>query len=149
MHRNAKQSKHGPLRNQNSIMQEDYVVFSFLNHLMKNSMKMLVERWKFRCQQRCLAEFNFISSGRLVAQLDNTRRNMLVIVEADESREIRMEGSQSKNHEDHIAERGINSLNHFDLVHKFIPVPRAMKIQKQRQQWRNNGKHSTKYRHGS
>ena len=34
------------------------------------------------------------------------------IVEVDESMRIRMEGSQSKNHEDHIAGRGINSLSH-------------------------------------
>ena len=49
------------------------------------------------------------------------------IVEADESVGIRMEGSQSKTHEDHIAGRGMNSLSHYDLVHKFIPMPQAMK----------------------
>ena len=32
------------------------------------------------------------------------------------------------NHEDHIAGRGDNSLQHFNLVHKFIPMPQAMKI---------------------
>ena len=35
------------------------------------------------------------------------------IVEADESMRVRMEVSQSKNHEDHIA-------SHYNLVHKFI-----------------------------
>ena len=33
-----------------------------------------------------------------------------------------------KGHEDHIAVRGINSLNHYNLVHKFIPMPKAMQI---------------------
>ena len=71
------------------------------------------------------------------------------IVEADESMRIRMEGSQSKNHEDHIAGRGMNSLQHYKLVHKFIAMSEAMKIsdakaamEEKRETWR-------KYRHGS
>ena len=32
------------------------------------------------------------------------------------------------NHEDHIAGKGENSLQHYNLVHKFIPMPQAMKI---------------------
>ena len=41
-----------------------------------------------------------------------------------------MEGTLHKDHEDHIAqrERGINSLSHYNLGHKFIPMPQAMKI---------------------
>ena len=39
-----------------------------------------------------------------------------------------MERSQSKNHEDHIAGKGMNSLSHFNIVHNFIPVLEAMKI---------------------
>ena len=31
-------------------------------------------------------------------------------------------------HEDHIAGKGANSLQHYNLVHKFIPMPQAMKI---------------------
>ena len=31
-------------------------------------------------------------------------------------------------HEDHIAGKGDNSLQHYNLVHKFIPKPQAMKI---------------------
>ena len=31
-------------------------------------------------------------------------------------------------HEDHIAVKGENSLQHYNLVHKFIPMPQAMKI---------------------
>ena len=50
------------------------------------------------------------------------------IVEADESVRIRMEGSQSKNHENHIAEKGMNSLSRYNLVHKFIPMLEAMNI---------------------
>ena len=39
-----------------------------------------------------------------------------------------MGNSEPHNHEDHIAGKGENSLQHYNLVHKFIPVPQAMKI---------------------
>ena len=29
---------------------------------------------------------------------------------------------------DHIAGKGENSLQHYNLVHKFIPMPQAMKV---------------------
>ena len=38
------------------------------------------------------------------------------------------ENSTPSNHEDHIAGKGENSLQHYNLVHKFIPMPQAMKI---------------------
>ena len=38
-----------------------------------------------------------------------------------------MEGTVHKNHKDHMAGKGINSLSHYNLVHKFIPMPQAMK----------------------
>ena len=34
----------------------------------------------------------------------------------------------SKDHEDHIVEKGFNTLGHYNLVHKFVTVPQAMKI---------------------
>ena len=40
----------------------------------------------------------------------------------------RMEGSPHKNHEDHIAGKGMHSLSHKNLVHTCIPVPQARKI---------------------
>ena len=50
------------------------------------------------------------------------------IVEADESARKRLEGTLHKDHEDHIAGKGINSLNHHNLAHRFIPMPEAMNI---------------------
>ena len=50
------------------------------------------------------------------------------IVEADESTRKRMEGSLHKYHEDHIAGKGMNSLSHYNLVRKFIPMPQALRI---------------------
>ena len=50
------------------------------------------------------------------------------ILEASESTRLRMEESLPKYHEDHIAGKGDSSLQHYNLVHKFIPMPQAMKI---------------------
>ena len=41
---------------------------------------------------------------------------------------MRMGNSIPSIHEDHIAGKGENSLQHFNLVHKYIPMPQAMKI---------------------
>ena len=50
------------------------------------------------------------------------------IVEADDSTRKRLESTLPKDDEDHIAEKGFNSLSHHNLVHKFVPVPQAVKI---------------------
>ena len=49
-------------------------------------------------------------------------------MEAHEFTRKRLERTLSKDHEDHIAEKGFNSLIHCDLVHQFIPMLQAMKI---------------------
>ena len=48
-------------------------------------------------------------------------------LEADESTRLRKGNSVPNYHEDHIAGKGENSLQHYNLVHKFIPMPQAMK----------------------
>ena len=53
--------------------------------------------------------------------LDDRTTKYTCIVEADESTRKRMEGTLHKGHEDH-------TLNHFNHVHKFIPMPQAVKI---------------------
>ena len=47
---------------------------------------------------------------------------------AGESTRLRMGESLPNPHEDHIARKGDNSLQHYNLVHKFIPMPQAMEI---------------------
>ena len=56
------------------------------------------------------------------------KTKLACILEADESTRMRMGNSIPHHHEDHIAGKGENSLQHYNWVHKFIPVPQAMKI---------------------
>ena len=56
------------------------------------------------------------------------KQNLRVFWKFDESTRMRLGNSIPHNHEDHIAGKGENSLQHYNLVHKFIPMPQAMKI---------------------
>ena len=51
------------------------------------------------------------------------KTKLACILEADESTRMRMGNSRPHCHQDHIAGQGENSLQHHNLVHKFIPVP--------------------------
>ena len=50
------------------------------------------------------------------------------IVKARECARKRLERTPSKDHEDHTAEKGFNSLSHTDPARKFVPMHQAMKI---------------------
>ena len=77
------------------------------------------------------------------------KTKLACILEADESTRMRKRNSIPHYHQDHIAGKGENSLQHYKLVHKFIPMPQAMKIpaakaavDKEWENWR-------KFRHGT
>ena len=67
-------------------------------------------------------------NGEIRSKTNDFKSKFACILEASESTRMRMEESLPKYHEDHIAGRGDNSLQHYNLVHKFIPMPQAMKI---------------------
>ena len=59
---------------------------------------------------------------------NKVKSKLACILEASESSRLRMGEPLPTHQEDPIAGKGDNSLQHFNLVHKFIPMPRAMKI---------------------
>ena len=56
------------------------------------------------------------------------KQNLRVFWKLMNSQECVRGNSIPQPHEDHIAGKGENSLQHYNLVHKFIPMPQAMKI---------------------
>ena len=56
------------------------------------------------------------------------KTKLACILEADESTRMRMGNSIPHHHEDHIAGKGESSLQHYNLVYKFILMPQTMKI---------------------
>ena len=81
--------------------------------------------------------------------LDTRKTKYVCFVEADESTRRRLEGTLHEDHEDHIAGKGLNSVNHYNLAHKLIPMPKAMKIPDAKVAVENAWENSRKYRHGS
>ena len=67
-------------------------------------------------------------SNKISGGSNKVKTKLACILEADESTRMRMENSIPHYHQDHIAGKGENSLQHYNLVHKFIPMPQAMKI---------------------
>ena len=66
--------------------------------------------------------------GETRGKTNEIKSKLACILEASESTRLHMRESLPKYHEDHIAGRGDNSLQHCNVVHQFIPVPQAMKI---------------------
>ena len=56
------------------------------------------------------------------------KTKLACILEADDPTRMRMGNSIPHHHRDHFAGKGENSLQHYNLVHKFIPMPQAVKI---------------------
>ena len=53
---------------------------------------------------------------------------MIALWNSHESTRQRADSLQSKTHEDRIAGEGFTSMTHYNLAHKFIPMPQAMTI---------------------
>ena len=68
------------------------------------------------------------NNGETRSKTNDFKSKSACILEASESTRMRVEESLPKYHEDHNAGKGDNSLQHYNLVHKFIPMPQAMKI---------------------
>ena len=67
---------------------------------------------------------NWVTRGKS----NEIKSKLACILGSSESTRMRMGESFPNHHEDHIAGKGDNSRQHYNLVHKFIPMPQAMKI---------------------
>ena len=111
----------------------------------------LVTKWKIvgvmhptKLRQNLRAFWKLIRQARNGGETNEFKSKLTCILEASESTRLRMEESLPNYHEDHIAGKGDNSLQNYNLVDKFIPMPQAMKIpaakaavDKECEKWRN------------
>ena len=100
-------------------MPDNWEEYSSLNQTTKNSnlrWKTLVESWKFRCR------------GETRRNFGKRKTKYVCIVDADGSMKPRLENVPQRCHEDHITAERENSLSHYNLVHKFIPMRQALKV---------------------
>ena len=95
----------------------------------KKPSRMLARNWKRQWILLCLArQARTIRIVGMVINPMKPNQKVACILEASESARLRMGESLPTHHEDHIAGKGDKSLQHYNLVHKFIPMPQAMKI---------------------
>ena len=80
---------------------------------------------------------------------DKNKTKLACILEANESTRMRMANSEPHNHEDHIAGKGENSLQHYNLVTSLFLCLKLWKFRQQKQQWTRNGKNWRKFRRGT
>ena len=81
-------------------------------------------QWLLLCPAKIIKSTKNCGSGAS----NKIKTKLVCILEADESTRLRMGESLPNHHEDRIAGKGDNSLQHYNLVHKFIPMPQAKKI---------------------
>ena len=89
----------------------------------RKSFKMQEENRKHQWLQPCFCktcEKN--KHGETRSKTHDFKSKFACILEASESTRMRMEESLPKYHEDHIAGKGDTSLQHHNMVHKFIPA---------------------------
>ena len=79
------------------------------------------------------------SSGETLRNIGKRKTKYACVADADESTRPTPEGAGHEPHQEHITAKGMNSMTHYSLVHKFIPMPQLIKLQTQRRQWRKNG----------
>ena len=89
-----------------------------------NKLARSITKWTKACDKRLNRSISYSSRSKS----DDFKSKCACILEASESTRLRMGESLPNHHEDHIAGKGDNSLQHYNLVHKFIPMPQAMKI---------------------
>ena len=114
------------MKNQNSIMLEDYEEFISLTLRTRNSKKplrMLARDWKHQWLPLRLARHaRKVRKRRPVARLMITSPNLRVSWKPVTPQECEWENLYQ------IIGKGDTSLQHYNLVHKFIPMPQAMKL---------------------
>ena len=80
---------------------------------------------------------------------DARKTKYACIVQASESTRKRLEGTLDKDHEDNIAGKRMNSLSHYNLVHKLMPTPQSLEILDVKASVDKEWENSRKYRCGS
>ena len=120
------------MKNHNSIMHENYEEFYF-NDPDYKEFKEIIENARKKLETPMAPAVPCKTSkkskhGETRGKTNEIKSKLACILEASESTKLRMGESLPNYHDDHIAGKGDNSLQHYNLVHKFIPVHQAMKI---------------------
>ena len=127
---NEEKNSNGRLNNRSSTMPESWEASTFLVQKIwsaRKPWKNATHNWNCPCNQECLCKVqNFQRREACGKEPSTPRWRYACVVEARESARKHLERTLPKDREDRI--EGINSLSHYNLVRKFIPMRRALKI---------------------
>ena len=152
MRRNVKRSKSGRSRNQSSTMPEDCVVFYFIDpddEEFKDIMKDARRKLEVPMPTAMPCKLQRDKYRDVVAQLKNTRQNTLALLKPMNLRGNAWKDLLTRIMKTTSQEKESTHLNHYNLVHKFIPVPKAMKIPDAKAAVEKEWGNSRKYQHGT
>ena len=108
---------------------EEFISVTLRTRYLKKPFRMLARNWKHQWLPLCLArQARKSKHGETRGKTNDFKSKLACIMEASESTRIRMEESLPNYHEDHIAGKGDNSLQHYNLGTQIFPMPQAMKI---------------------
>ena len=118
------------MKNQNSIMPENYVGSISLTLRTRNSKKlsrMLARNWKHQWLPLCPAK-STRRIMRMVIKPITPNQNLRVFWKLVNLQDCAWENHYRTMMKTIFSGKGDNSLLHYNLVHNFIPMPQAMKI---------------------
>ena len=130
MHRKLKQNKDGLSKNQSSTNARQLRGILFIepnDEKFKLTMKAARRKLEVPMPVAMPCKTPINSRGETCRSIEKSKTKYACIVDADETMRVRLDGAVHKPHQDHITARGMTSLNHCSLVHKFIPMPQALK----------------------
>ena len=67
------------------------------------------------------------SSGETHSNIGKRMTKYACVVDADEYSRPRLEGAVDKHHQYHITAKGMKTKTHYSVVHRFLPMPHALK----------------------
>ena len=78
------------------------------------------------CKRKARTSTTKVAAKQVIASKKVRKTKHACIVEEHESTRQRLETSLPNDDEDHIAGKGFTSMTHYNLGHKFVPLPQAM-----------------------
>ena len=147
-----RRGKSGHMKSQNSILPENYEEFISLTLRTRNSKKpsrMLARNWKHQWVRLCLARHaRKASMWWLVVNPMWSNQNLRVFCKPVNPQDCVWEILPNY-HEDHIAGKEDNSLQHCNLYTNLFLCPKPWKFLQQRLQLTRNGKNWKRFRRGT
>ena len=143
------------MKSQNSIIPQNYEEFISLTMRTRNSKRpsrMLAKKLETPVAPAMPCKMSKNNQNSVTrGKWNEIKSKLACILEASESTRPSMRESLPNHHEDHIAGKGDNSLQHYNLVHKFIPMlqSKPWKFLQQRQERTRNGKNWKRFRRGT